>query len=92
MTGSMTSLAQTEGIRDFASATNADGTWKYPQVRADLTEIKDRHAEELFLVEHRAALAEANADSLGVELMVANASYNNNKWYDNLVYIWRRNL
>lgn len=76
-------MAQTESLRDFASATNKDGTWKYPQVREDLTKIKDNHANDLFHVEHRAALAEANAESLGIEIMVSNARHSN-KWYDNL--------
>ena len=74
MSGLTTSWAQTEGLRDIASAKNEDGTWKYPVVRADLTILKDKQAVELFHVEQRAVLAETYADSLGFELMVANAS------------------
>ena len=85
MIGSTISLAQTPemGLRDFAGATNEDGTWKYPAVRRDLTILKDKSAKELFHKEQMAALFESKSDSLGSELMVAKMS-NERTFIDNL--------
>jgi len=69
------------GLRELAKAKTVDGSnWLYPQVRIDLKALKDKQAGELFHVEQKVAYAEAESDSLKLDLLVAKATQNT-KWY-----------
>lgn len=71
MIGSTMSWGQ--GLRDFASEKNNDGSWVYPEVRSDLEIIKVNHANAIFDLQSAHILATARADSLEVDLMICSA-------------------
>lgn len=73
MTGSMTVSAQTESLKDIAGAKDDSGKWMYPQVRFDLTVLKDKQAREVFGLESLLAFVTAERDSLSDELIIYRA-------------------
>ena len=83
--GSTVCWAGDPGLKDLLEQKDSRGQWVYPAARADLTIIKDKTAADLFYMEQRAIMAEAESDSMWIDLAVCKGK-NDKMWLDNLEF------